>query len=362
MNNEITEKSKDNLETSNQVLETADLKLERSLYPNQDSKANQNHIKEEDMQSNKYIKLNDIPREEVTIMENNESQMPNNPRNPEEDYIIGMDIKQKCTNIFFNYAKYSLELKEFFVSNQAIITLLKKINIYSKIQKSELDLILNKVSTNSCQKLTIVEFMNFLILLTKKLYPNDYCEDQISTLIFVIKQYFEPLSNYIENKQFNPNIVEHVAPQNNVFHQKIIETAFKTIENNVILIIRDILPGVKTIYQSYFYYECHKVKNKDKLFFGSLNNLIEFCRDYELSPYLFGINQLVTYWNYIINLKTEDITNNKEYEYLIDPKKELGDLMTLSKFCAFILHLGVLYYNKNKSLDIKSIPISNSGK
>ena len=343
----ITEKSKDNIDSnsSNQVLVTADLKYDKSYNPNLETKENERNLK--------------------THQDNN-TNANNETRNPNEDYLIGLDIKQKCTNIFFNYAKYSTELKEFFVSNQTIINLLKTLGIYNLIQKSELDLILNKVSSNTSQKITIVEFMNFLILLTKKLYPVDYNEDQVSTMVFVIKQYFEPLSKYIENKQFNQKTISsldthNIAPSNNVFHQKIFENVLKTMDNREILIIRDILPGIGTIYSAYFNDEMQKVKNKDRIFFGSLNNLIEFTKDFELTPYLFGVNQLVTYWNYIVNIKKEDITNNKEYKLLIEPKYEKGELLTLSKFCALILHLGVMYYNKNKSLDLQNNKLSNAG-
>ena len=282
----------------------------------------------------------------------------------EEENAVGIDIKQKCTKIFFNYAKYSLDLKEFFISHYTIINLLKTCNVFSlsSLHKSGIDVILRKACCKGT-KLNLKEFMNFIILLTKKMYPDNYCNDQVETIVYVIKNYFEPLSNFIDNKTFNPEKTEKVATYNNVFHQKIIESMIKFMDNGVILMIRDSYLGIKAVYKSYFFYELNKFSNKDKLFFGSLSNMIEFFKDFEIMPALCGINQLVIYWNFITGINITDITNNPDYKLIIEEKLDMGNLMTLSRFCALLIYLGIMFYNNNKpNLGTESIQLKDSGK
>ena len=348
----------DGHDTSNQdqVILTTDLKMDKTIDIGKDDEKNTEKIslmgspaRTQSIKSSSYMKNKsvEIPKHNRVLSSGCTSNSQIIEENGEDDLTIGIDIKQKCTKIFFNYAKYSLELKEFFISHYTIFNLLKTVNVLSIVQKSEIDVILRK-QCNKGTKLSLKDFMDFLILLVKKMYPDNYCDDQIGTIIYVIKNFFEPLSNFIDNKTFNPEKNEKVAPYNNVFHQKIIESMIKFIDNGVVLMIRDSFIGIKEIYKAYFFFELNKFSNKDTLFFGSLSNMIEFFKDFEIMPALCGINQLVIYWNFITGLNVAEMTNNPDYPYLIEEKFDMGSLMTLSKFCALLVYLGIMFYNRNK--------------
>jgi len=369
-------------DTNNQVLLTTDLKMDKTfdvekditdrtkmagrISPSENSKSpeNSSRLKNKDNRLHQSV---DLPKNKRKLSRDGgePSQIEEVTNNEEEENPgVGLDIKQKCTIIFFNYAKYSLELKEFFISHYTIFNLLKTVNVFSVgvMKKSDVDVIL-RTACSKGTKLTLKEFMNFIILLSKKMYPENYCDDQVETIIYVIKTFFEPLANFIDNKTFNPEKTEKVASYNNVFHQKIIESMIKFIDNGVILMIRDSYLGIKEVYKAYFFYELNKFSNKDKLFFGSLSNMIEFFKDFEIMPSLCGINQLVIYWNFITGIDTSEITNNPDYKFIIEENKDMGSLMTLSRFCALLIYLGIMFYNKNKpNVNINNVILKDSGK
>ena len=82
---------------------------------------------------------------------------------------------------------------------------------------------------------------------------------------------------------------------------------------------------------------------------GNLNCLFNFCRDFEILPFIFSETQVVTYYNLVVDNKelfkfiddTEDNKDNKENNNNSDT-----NLFTFNNFILFFVHLSTFYYTK----------------
>jgi hypothetical protein len=249
------------------------------------------------------------------------------------------DIKEKVCKIFNNFAKFSKEENKFVLSNQALIKILRFVNLLDDkhLKLSDIDLILKKVSPKSV-KLDQDSFLDFIAQLAFKLNSKSFTIDPKTTILGIIKTYFDhfvdsldkPMHDTEENEFISSTHVKMTIPS---FIEKF------EIQSEMIILISSIYNGLKEVYQQYFSYEVNDYGSIEQIKKESINSFIGFCRDYEITPYLLNMNQLACYWNQV---NTEQKINTS----LFDQKKELGKMFTLSKFGMMLLHFGIMTFSK----------------
>jgi len=300
-------------------------------------------------------------------------------------------ISDVCVNIFNNHSLFNNEEKDYFLSYKKLFEILYKINILSPgrttrtnfyLIESEIEILLKKINTLGLRKLNSKQFMNFIAVLADRIFNTEFEKNPKRAIEKLIVEYFLTYSNYINNtidkdeddiennqkgnlylfiyKKFNfigtNKIIEHF-PSSGQFYHKHIQKRIKsfTIDDNTIFLINSVYPGLKHIYSTYFYYEMNSFQEPYQVIYGSFNNLTEFCKNFEICPYIITLEKLAVLFDVIVNLHPSDVTNNSENPQLIETKKELGKIFTLSKFCLLLIHLGIFAFDKiSKSFDLFS--------
>ena len=107
-------------------------------------------------------------------------------------------------------------------------------------------------------------------------------------------------------------------------------------DDSQILVLNSLLYTLNEIYEKYF------VKNK-KINYSFKNNqnlshFFDFCRDFEIHPYIFNETQMITYFNTIIE--------KKDLFKLIDDSNEKKNTFTFNNFILFFIHLAEYNYAK----------------
>ena len=251
------------------------------------------------------------------------------------------ELKIKCFKIFDNFAKFSKEEGQFYLSHQSLIKILRYINVVNPklLKLSDVDMILKKVCNGT--KLNKNQFLDFIVQTSMKLDPQNFSSFPRETTINIIRTFFEPFVYYIE--QQNCSIDDPNAPQSHLYlQQSIISFLSKyDMDTKMVTLLNSIYTALREIYSAYFYYEINSVK-QDVISEGSFMNYIEFTKDFEICPYLLNMNQIVCYWNYVNN-----IDSNYKNLALFEEKRDLGKFFSLSKFSCMIVHFGLMTFGKN---------------
>jgi hypothetical protein len=119
----------------------------------------------------------------------------------------GEDVKNSLLRIFHNFAKFSEEEKDFYISQTSLTKVLRTVNILESssiakyfLKQNDVDLIFKKVKTSS-HRLDSNEFMNFVAILASKLDPNSFVTSPKQAVVKLIKNYFEPFSQLIQDQE-----------------------------------------------------------------------------------------------------------------------------------------------------------------
>jgi len=244
-----------------------------------------------------------------------------------------------------NFSKFSKEDFQFMLTYQNLVKILRLVNIVGKddqaIKNFEIDALLKKANP-AHKKYTIKQFMNFICLLSNRLEPEVFQQDPKLCLAKTIKKYFEPLNNYIEDQ-----ITGGMA--GDYFQHTIVKKYLNlvNIDSSIIYILNSIYPGLKCLYSSYFVFEIKHMNETDKIMRNSLEGLIEFCKDFEITNHIATLDKIVTYFNFLADMQLEELTKNSECTEIFEKGKELGKLFTLSKFAAFLVHISIILFEKN---------------
>ncbi len=135
----------------------------------------------------------------------------------ELDQKKGEDVKTSLLRIFHNFAKFSEEDKDFFISQTALTKVLRTVNILESsslakyfLKQNDVDLIFKKA--NPCShRLNSNEFMNFVAILASKVDNNTFINSPKQAVVKLIKNYFEPFSQLIQE-----NINEEIQDINSI--------------------------------------------------------------------------------------------------------------------------------------------------
>jgi hypothetical protein len=294
-------------------------------------------------------------------MENveNQEQIPETKEQPIDETQWKDDIRTSCMNIFCNFAKFSDEDKEFYISHQNIIKILRTVNLLESVPSSkamlklvEVDVMLKKVNKKA-QKITGKQFMNFIVLLTAKLDPEGFANNSKVSVVKVIKTFFEPFSNFIEEKTMDQNGHDESMQSSlsSIFFHKQIENRLLTtnIDPDVLTILDSVYNGIKHIYKTYFHYEVNKYNDADIILRESLSSLIEFCKNFEICPFIVTTNKIAIYYNLLIEMDIGELVTGREEKFIYPPNKDQGVFFTLAKFSMFLLHMACLTFDKHSN-------------
>lgn len=294
-------------------------------------------------------------------MENveNQEQIPEAKQQPVDEGQWKDDIRTSCMNIFCNFAKFSEEDKEFYISHQNIIKILRTVNLLESVPSSkamlklvEVDVMLKKVNKKA-QKITGKQFMNFIVLLTAKLDPEGFAINSKVSVVKVIKTFFEPFSNFIEEKTLDQNGPDESAQSslNSIFYHKQIENRLLTtsLDAEVLTILDSVYNGIKYIFKSYFHYEVNKYNEVEVILRQSLSSLIEFCKNFEICPFVITTNKIAIYYNLLIEMEIGELVSGREERFIYPPNKDLGVFFTLNKFAMFLVHMACMTFDKHSN-------------
>ena len=241
-----------------------------------------------------------------------------------EEIINNMNI------IFLNYAIYSLNKNIYLISIENIIKIMKEIGFLPDIIKLyQIDILIKKV----CPKMKFIvfeDFMSIFIKLAQKIIPKEFNSNKD----LLLNHFFHSIFNY-----YNIVLTEEIIPIKDLL--KYPYTSITSLMNIIpddsqILVLNSLLYTLNEIYEKYF------VKNK-KINYSFKNNqnlshFFDFCRDFEIHPYIFNETQMITYFNTIIE--------KKDLFKLIDDSNEKKNTFTFNNFILFFIHLAEYNYAK----------------
>ena len=253
------------------------------------------------------------------------------------------DAQNKCLQIFMHLSKYNKEDNTFYIYQQAILTLFRQIGVVSDqlIKISEIDLLFKKVNPNS-KRYTSKQFLDLISHTAHRIDSDIFNKNPKAFVLFIIKKFFEPYANEIA---LSTEVNDHSLGGSIKVLEDIIENY--VIDYKLISMINNIYFALKEVYLSYFFYENGEYTDYDKIKDHSLKDLFSFCADFELMPYLINIDQLVIYWNLLLNADATKLTNNQNNPELIEEKKDFGAVFKFSLFSTLIVHLSIFTYNKH---------------
>lgn len=251
------------------------------------------------------------------------------------------EINTLCLNIFLNFSKYFYEEKDFLLSFQTVTKLLtdmgvivsntKKIPPNKKgkfhIKSFEFDLLLKKISPKKVSKINSTQFLNLIVLLSSKYDPKKFKTNPKGTLYNFVNDYFGPLAKYINeyDSKENPNLFPYRAIDNSIN-----ELNKAPIDQKTLTIISNIYKGIAFIYKYYFPFENNKTAMPlERLIKESMTNLVEFSKDYEITPYLLTIDKIAIYFNCLIDKNENEI---------FEGNLNFGHIFTINKFCLFLIN------------------------
>jgi hypothetical protein len=255
------------------------------------------------------------------------------------------EVKSNLSKIFFNFAKYYKEEKESLISHQAMLRIMKKINILDEIsfKSSDFDLIIRKVNPHS-NKLNEKQFLDFIIKLVAKLYPQDYKNNPRECVNYFVFNFLQPYANSLDKNTLNTQESVKESKFFNTINLNIENLIANPVDSQLSAIVYNVFYAVKEIYLHYFHYEINSYRDRKKIEEASLESLCEFCKDFQILPYLISMDKLVNYYTLTLQYEPQQRDEGNFEE------KNLGVCFTLRKFSAMFIHLSQISYTKSNVL------------
>ena len=334
------------------------VKKEKNEKSNQSSNLNEisiktessnNFINENNLTNNNNYKLSTIPRIEETFESLNLTKEQNNNNLLTKDQILYF-----THIIFLNNASFVKNKECYMMSKSNFLNIMKSINmIKSQLILVEIDLIYDSISLKSLM-INYSQFNQILMKIIKKFYQEQYLASPQLTINYFINKLIKQYNLFFENKIPKDYLYKYQ-------YNSIVKIIQIFPNENQIVIIKHIILTINEIYEKYFTYELDY--NKEYLYKSS-ENLVSFCRDFEISPQIINSTQAVTYYNLIIHIEQ---TYNTLKEILEKEKicKNKGKIFSLYHFILFIIHMSLYSYTKifgSKSWNSENNTISKEEK
>ena len=233
--------------------------------------------------------------------------------------------------IFLNYSTYSFSKKLNLISIENIIKILKNIGFLPELIKLyQIDILIKKV----CPKIKYIifeDFMNIFIKIAQKIFPKEYRTNKD----LLLNHFFHSIFSLYEII-----LVEETVPLKALLkypYSSIISVMNIIPDDSQILVLNSLLYTLNEIYERYFIYNVNINPGFDKN--RSLSNLFDFCKDFEIIPFILNNEtQIMTYFNAIVG--------KKEIFKLIDDSNEKKNTFTFNNFIIFFIHLSEYNYAK----------------
>lgn len=254
----------------------------------------QDELKRKDQKvSNKSLNYKKIPSNSNDNLDNTTSRI-----NPEE-------IKSNLLKLFFNFGNFVVKENKFFISFQNTLKILRNTNILNSglIKLPDIDILLKKINSK-IPRFDNKQFLDFFVLLSEQIAKKLFDKSRKIAIEAVYRDFILPYILEINERSVS---AEEINSGNFIY---------KAIEDFLVdyqicdfhcLIISDIYSTLFEIYKVYFHYEDNNYTDVSKIIERSLENLICFCKEFEIVPYSVSYNQLVVYYNLIIKNNLERI-------------------------------------------------------
>ena len=241
-----------------------------------------------------------------------------------EEIINNMNI------IFLNYAIYSLNKNIYLISIENIIKIIKEIGFLPDIIKLyQIDILIKKV----CPKLKFVafeDFMSIFIKLAQKIFPKEFNSNKD----LLLNHFFHSIFNF-----YSIILTEEIIPIKDLLKYPYTSTtSLMNIipDDSQILVLNSLLYTLNEIYEKYFVNNKHinyAFKKNQKL-----SQFFDFCKDFEIHPFIFNETQMIAYFNTILE--------KKDLFKLIDDSNEKKNIFSFNNFILLFIHLSEYNYAK----------------
>ena len=237
--------------------------------------------------------------------------------------------------IFLNNSTYVKNQQKYMMSKTNFLNIIKSLNLISnQFILVEIDLIFDSISPKSSM-IVYSQFNQILMKIIQKVYPEKY---NISPKLTI---------NYFLSKLINHYnlLFEYKIPKNYLYkyqYNSMIKLLQIYPNENQIYIINEVILTINEIYEKYFIYE---LNYNHEFLYKSGENLIQFCKDYEIVPQVINPTQAMTYYNLSIHI-------DQTYNFLINQMKNYnkiknkGIIFTFFHFNLFLINLSLYYYTK----------------
>ena len=241
------------------------------------------------------------------------------------------EILNNMNIIFLNYATYSLKKKLNLISIDNTIKILKDIGFLPELIKLyQIDILIQRV----CPKIKLItfeDFMNIFIKIAQKVFPKEYKINK------------DLLLNHFFHSIFS--LYKNILTEESVSLKEILKYPYSSIislinivpDDSQILVINSLLYTLNEIYERYFVYNININPGYDNN--KSLSNFFDFCKDFEIIPFILNNEtQIITYFN--------NVVGKKELFKLVDDSNEKCNTFTFNNFVIFFVHLSEYNYAK----------------
>jgi hypothetical protein len=123
-----------------------------------------------------------------------------------------------------------------------------------------------------------------------------------------------------------------------------------TVDDETMEVIESVLPGLKNLYSTYFYFEVNKTKDMDLIIRNSLDGLLNFTKNFELCPYILTTDKVAIFFQLI----------NIQNIHILSGQNESGHIFTFSKFIFFLVNMAILAFDKFSNLTERNTSTSTS--
>ena len=256
--------------------------------------------------------------------------------------------------IFLNNSEYNKSKDCYMMSKTNFLNILKPLNIIkSQLILVEIDLIYDSISAKKSM-IIYSQFNQILMKIIQKLYPEQYSMSPQLTITYFINKLIKYYNLFFENKIPKDYLYKYQ-------YNSIVKLMQASPNENQLYLISQIILTINEIYEKYFTYELDK--NQENINKSS-ENLVKFCRDFEIIPQIINSTQAMTYYNLIIHIEQlynffKDALKNKKI------CKNKGKIFTLYHFILFILHMSLYTYTKifeSKTWNTKNSDITKESK
>ena len=221
------------------------------------------------------------------------------------------------------------------MSKNNFLNIIKSLNLIdSQFILVEIDLIYDSISSKTSM-IIYSQFNEILMKIIEKVYSEKYKISPKLTINYFLNKLIKHYKLFFENKIPKDFLYKYQ-------YNSIVKVLKIFPNENQIFIMNDIFFTINEIYEKYFIYELNfNQEYKEK----SGENLISFCKDYEIIPHIINYTQAMTYYNLSIHI-------NQTFNYFYDEIKKYkkiknkGVLFTLIHFMIFFIHLSLYSYTK----------------